>query len=225
MGALYRRGQVWWMKYYVNGRPVRESTGVAGDTDTPPNEAKRVLKVKEGKAANGEPVMQRTDRVRYEEAAKDLRAHYRTTGDRDMVEAEKRLKHLDAFFTGYRLTGIRGGGSDKIRRHAPGRRRCKRDDQPRTRGARAHAEGRLRSREAAPHADHPQAARGGSAVRIRRAARAGGHCGEASGATRSGRQALLHARVASRRGVRPPVAPCRPRAWCPSPGAGGDEER
>jgi len=46
MGALYRRGQVWWMKYYVNGRPVRESTGVAGDTDTPPNEAKRVLKVR-----------------------------------------------------------------------------------------------------------------------------------------------------------------------------------
>src|SRR6266850_4879855 len=25
--GLYRRGRVWWCKYYVNGRPVRESTG------------------------------------------------------------------------------------------------------------------------------------------------------------------------------------------------------
>jgi integrase len=106
MGALYRRGQVWWIKYYVNGRPMRESTGVVSDTDTPPNEAKRIMKVKEGKAANGEPVMQRTDRVRYDEAAKDLRTHYKTTGARDITEVEKRLKHLDVFFAGYRLVGI-----------------------------------------------------------------------------------------------------------------------
>ena len=26
MGMLYRRGTVFWMKYYVNGRPIREST-------------------------------------------------------------------------------------------------------------------------------------------------------------------------------------------------------
>ena len=26
MGMLYRRGTVFWVKYYVNGRPVREST-------------------------------------------------------------------------------------------------------------------------------------------------------------------------------------------------------
>jgi len=52
MGALYR-GQVWWVKYYVNGRPMRESTSVSSDNDTPPNEARRFLKVKEGKAARG----------------------------------------------------------------------------------------------------------------------------------------------------------------------------
>jgi len=27
MGYLYRRGRVWWAKYYVNGAPRRESTG------------------------------------------------------------------------------------------------------------------------------------------------------------------------------------------------------
>ena len=75
MGTLYRRGNVWWAKYYVNGRPVRESTGVAGDTDTPPSEAKRFLKRQEGKAASGEPMLPRADRVRYEEIRKDLLEH------------------------------------------------------------------------------------------------------------------------------------------------------
>jgi DUF1009 family protein len=37
-----------------------------------------------------------------------LREHYRTTGSRDLVEAEKRLKHLDAFFRGMRVAGIGG---------------------------------------------------------------------------------------------------------------------
>lgn len=27
MGQLSKRGTGWWIKYYVNGRPVRESTG------------------------------------------------------------------------------------------------------------------------------------------------------------------------------------------------------
>ncbi len=29
---LYRRGNVWWCKYYVNGRPVRESTETDKET-------------------------------------------------------------------------------------------------------------------------------------------------------------------------------------------------
>src|SRR5207245_2248717 len=48
----------------------------------------------------------RVDRVRYEDAASDLRDHYRTTGKRNLVEAGCRLKHLDAFFTGGRLANI-----------------------------------------------------------------------------------------------------------------------
>lgn len=40
----------------------------------------------------------------------NLREHYRTTGTRNLVEAEKRLRHLDAFFRGARLAGI--GGSE-----------------------------------------------------------------------------------------------------------------
>ena len=110
MGQLYRRGRVWWVKFYLNGRPIRESTGAVSDGDTPPQEAKRFLKAHEGRAAAGLPVLPRADRVRYDEAAKDLREHYETTGSRDPDEAEKRLKHLDQFFSGRRLASI--GGAD-----------------------------------------------------------------------------------------------------------------
>ena len=92
---------MWWAKYYVNGRAVRESTSTGKES-----EAKRFLKEREGRVASGQPVLPRVDRVRYEDAASDLRDHYRTTGKRNLVEAGCRLKHLDAFFTGWRLVNI-----------------------------------------------------------------------------------------------------------------------
>ena len=106
MGTLYRRGRVWWAKYYVNGRPVRESTGVTGDDDAVPQEARRFLKVREGKAASGEPVLRRADRVRYEEIRADVLEHYATTGRRNAIELGWRLKHLDRFFAGRRVRDI-----------------------------------------------------------------------------------------------------------------------
>jgi hypothetical protein len=105
MGSLYKRGKVFWCKYYVNGLPRRESTG-----KTRAKEAADFLKVREGRAAAGMPDLPRADRVRYDEAAVDLRLHYQTTGTRNMVEAEKRLKHLDPFFAGRKLASI--GGAD-----------------------------------------------------------------------------------------------------------------
>jgi integrase len=92
---------VWWCKYYVNGRAVRESTRTKKET-----EAKRFLDGRRGRVAEGQPVLPRADRVRYEEAAQDLRAHYRTTGRRNLEEAEGRLAHLDRFFRGRRLATI-----------------------------------------------------------------------------------------------------------------------
>lgn len=38
MGQLYQRGRIWWVKFYVSGHPVRESTGTDKEA-----EAKRFL--------------------------------------------------------------------------------------------------------------------------------------------------------------------------------------
>ena len=95
------RSVIWWAKYYVNGRPIRESTGARKET-----KARRFLKDREGRVATGQPVLPRADRIRYEEIAQDLRRHYEATGTRDLKEFDYRVKHLDVFFTGRRVNAI-----------------------------------------------------------------------------------------------------------------------
>lgn len=108
MGYLYRpklksggECRFWWVKYYANGKAIRESTGTEKET-----EARRFVKDREGKAATGQPLLPRLNRILYEEAAADLRTYYQTTGARNMREAEKRLKHLDRYFSNRRLSAI-----------------------------------------------------------------------------------------------------------------------
>src|SRR5262245_39354799 len=101
MGSLYKRGTVWWIKYYANGCPIRESTGTEKET-----EARRILKEREGRVAIGQPILRRVDRIGYEEVAQDIRQHYQITGSRDLEEAEHRLGHLDGFFVGRRIAAI-----------------------------------------------------------------------------------------------------------------------
>ena len=108
MGSVYRRrqrdgkyGAVFWVKYYVNGRPVRETTGTRRESD-----ARRFLKEREGRIAVGKPILPRADRIRYEEIARDLREHYQATGARNLKEAETRLQHLDRFFESRRVAAL-----------------------------------------------------------------------------------------------------------------------
>ena len=107
--GLYQRpdSEVWWITYTkADGRRVRESTGT-----TIYDDAKRVLDDKRGRLARGEQILPRLDKVTYDEAKADLRAYYETRRTRDLAEADARLKHLDAFFTGRRLVTI---GQDVI---------------------------------------------------------------------------------------------------------------
>lgn len=99
--GLYRRGNVWWRKYYVNGRPMRESTGTEKET-----EAKRFLDGRRGCVATGQPILPRADRIRHEDVEKDLRAHYEASGTRDLGEYTYRVAHLTGFFDGRRIASI-----------------------------------------------------------------------------------------------------------------------
>jgi len=87
MGQLYQRGRVWWVKYCLDGRPVRESTGVASAVGQgAPQAAKIFQKQREGRVATGLPVLPRVDHIRFEEVEADLKQHYEATGSRDLKE-------------------------------------------------------------------------------------------------------------------------------------------
>ena len=98
--SLYQRGTIWWCKLYQDGQPTYKSTKTSDK-----QKAKRIHDTWAGEIAQGS-FLPRADQKRYEELVEDLKQHYRNTECRDMVEVEKRLKHLDAFFSGTRAAKI-----------------------------------------------------------------------------------------------------------------------
>src|SRR5437899_5328958 len=102
MGTLYKRGAVWWIKYYQNGRGMRESSHSTKEGD-----ARRLLKLREGDIEHGLPVDPKLNRIRFEEAAKDLKTEYAVNGRRSADELERRIRlHLAPHFGGRRLATI-----------------------------------------------------------------------------------------------------------------------
>jgi len=103
MGAIYLRGSTYWIKYYNNGRPIRESARTASESA-----AKKVLRDREGRMAIGAPILPKVQKTTVDELLADLLAHYQTTGQRGLREAGTRLTPLRAFFTGRRANAIAG---------------------------------------------------------------------------------------------------------------------
>ena len=98
--GLYKRGNIWWAKLYQDGVPVYKTTKA-----TEKREAQRLHDIWTGELRQG-TFLPRADQTRYEELVEDLKQHYRNTESRDLVEVNKRLKHLDNFFAGVRAAKI-----------------------------------------------------------------------------------------------------------------------
>lgn len=102
MGELKKRGRIWWIRYYRNGKRQEESSG-----STKEAEARTLLKQREGDIAKGVPLTQTVGRIRFEEAIADLVNDYRSNGKRSLDDTERRIqKHLRPYFEGRRLASI-----------------------------------------------------------------------------------------------------------------------
>jgi integrase len=102
MGELKKRGQIWWVRYYRNGRRHEESS----HSDTR-EDAVRLLKVREGDVARGLPVTPKIGRLRFDEAAEDVLNDYRVNGKRSLDDVQRRFTlHLTPFFGGRRLSTV-----------------------------------------------------------------------------------------------------------------------
>ena len=79
MGMIYERGKTYWIKYYRNGKPYRESTKSKKEAD-----AKRLLKRREGEIAEGKLPGFYFDKVNFDELASE--------DDYSMISGEQRLE-------------------------------------------------------------------------------------------------------------------------------------
>lgn len=102
MGELKRRGQIWWIRYYKNGRRYEESSG-----STKEAAAKGLLRLREGDIERGVAMTPKVGRIRFEEAAKDVLNDYRTNRKRSLDDVERRIElHLKPFFGNRRMVSI-----------------------------------------------------------------------------------------------------------------------
>ena len=94
-----REQSIWWIKYQVGGRPHCVSSNSERKED-----AKRLLKTREGDVVKGVPITANVGRVTFEDAAADLINDYKTNRRRSLRVVELRLtKHLAPYFAQRRL--------------------------------------------------------------------------------------------------------------------------
>jgi integrase len=106
MGELKKRGRIWWIRYYRDGRRYKESSRSHKESD-----ARRLLRLREGDIERGLPVSAKIGRLRFEEAAQDLLNDYQTNGKRTLKDVERRIKlHLLPYFGRRRMPAITTAG-------------------------------------------------------------------------------------------------------------------
>src|SRR6266571_1679313 len=102
MGMLYRRGRIWWVKYYRNGKCFRESSKSQRRSD-----GKRLLRKREEEISTGVFGGLEVERVRFEELAEDLLNEYQINNRKSFVWLKRRINlHLMPFFGGFRAVNV-----------------------------------------------------------------------------------------------------------------------
>ena len=89
MGSLYRRGRIWCIKYYVDGRPFRESSGSPLES-----EARRLLRHREGLAAAGQAIVPGAAHLRMDTLLSNLLRDYQSNDRRSLTSAKGQITKL-----------------------------------------------------------------------------------------------------------------------------------
>jgi integrase len=100
-GSLYQRGGIWWIKYYRNGQPIRESSGSGLE-----RVARTLLNKRLGTVAKGEPIVRGADRVKVDELLADLITEYEVNGRRSLERVKISVDHLKQCFAGARAHAV-----------------------------------------------------------------------------------------------------------------------
>jgi integrase len=94
-GSLYRRGTTWWIKYYANGRPYRESTKTDSFT-----EAKRLLVLRLADAARGHAPDPRMRKLTVGDLLALVGDDYQINGRKSLDRLQDAAAHVSWHFGG-----------------------------------------------------------------------------------------------------------------------------
>jgi hypothetical protein len=107
MGSTYKRGDIFWIKYYCHGKPYQESS--KSDKIT---KAKKLLKKREGEIAEGKLPGIYFDKVTFNQLAEDFLTDYRINVKDTLSKAERSVRYLKEFFGGMKATEVT---TDKVK--------------------------------------------------------------------------------------------------------------
>jgi len=101
MGHIYKRGNIYWIKYSKNGKPYYETSKSKKEAD-----AKRLLRKREGEISEGKLPGVYFEKVKFDELADDFITDYRLNQKKSLVRAERSIGHLKRSFEGCRVPYI-----------------------------------------------------------------------------------------------------------------------
>lgn len=101
VGTIYKRGQTYWVQYYRNGKPYRESVRSKKAVD-----AKRLLKKREGEIVDGKLPGIYFDRIRFDELAEDFLREYKVNQRKSLIRAQRSVRQLKKYFEGFKIPQI-----------------------------------------------------------------------------------------------------------------------
>lgn len=100
-GSVYQRGRIWWIKYYVNGRPIRESARTERA-----QEARNLLIERLGAVARGAPLTPGARRLTVRELLESVHADYAVNGKRSLERLGYSIAPLVASFGDRRAVAL-----------------------------------------------------------------------------------------------------------------------
>lgn len=108
MGMIYKRGNIYWIKYYRGGRSFFESA-----KSNKKGDAQRLLAKREGEKAEGKNPGVIYDKIRFNDLTDALLIDYKVNNRKSLWRAEISVKHLTGFFDGTRAPEINKSLIDK----------------------------------------------------------------------------------------------------------------
>ena len=101
LGTVYLRGKTWWVQYFQNGHPYRESS-----ESTKKMVANELLKKRLGELSQGKAPTTRLDKVMFKDLTEDFLYDYVIKERKSLPRAQRSVNHLLKAFGRYRANAI-----------------------------------------------------------------------------------------------------------------------